>query len=151
MRTNFLLMGELWTWTLIVNSEIEFMLKKVMFENLFTDFYWLVSAAHSFSEGERNSAVSAFSLFWFHCISYEYLSFFMHFFITNYGQVLSLKVAYIFEVWGSKLNNGCSAVWITVCKKYNNFQDSKSLFMITDFKISPMMLLRQLNSGVFSA
>ena len=35
-------------------------------------------------------------------------------------------------------------------ENYNNFQDSKSIFMISDFNILPTMLLRQLNFGVFS-
>ena len=37
-----------------------------------------------------------------------------------------------------------------VCEKYNNFQDSNSIFMISDFKIFPIMLLRQMNFGVLS-
>ena len=47
----------------------------------------------------------------------------------------------------SKLLNGCLVV---VCEECNNLHDSKSLFMITDFKIFPIMLLRQLNSGALS-
>ena len=37
-----------------------------------------------------------------------------------------------------------------VCKEYNHFQDSRSIFMIGDFNIFPIMLLRQLNFGVLS-
>ena len=37
-----------------------------------------------------------------------------------------------------------------LCEEYNNFQDSKSIFMISYFKIFPIMLLRKLNFGVFS-
>ena len=33
---------------------------------------------------------------------------------------------------------------------FNNFQDSKSMFMISNFEIFPKMLLRQLNFGVLS-
>ena len=40
---------------------------------------------------------------------------------------------------GSKLINGCSVV-----EEYNNIQDSKSMLMISDSKIFPIMLLRQL-------
>ena len=47
----------------------------------------------------------------------------------------------------SKLLNGCLVV---VCEECNNLHDSKSLFMITDFEIFPIMLLRQLNSGALS-
>ena len=36
-----------------------------------------------------------------------------------------------------------------ICKEYSNFQDSKPIFMISDFKIFPKMLLRQLNFGAF--
>ena len=35
-----------------------------------------------------------------------------------------------------------------VCDEFNNFQDSKLIFMISDFKTFPIMLLRQLNCGV---
>ena len=52
---------------------------------------------------------------------------------------------------GSKLLNGFLVVWPSnlYCKEYSNFQDSKSIFMISDFKIFPIILLRQLNFGVF--
>ena len=57
--------------------------------------------------------------------------------------------------WRSKLLNGCTVV-IYVCVatyvfvEYNYFQGSKSIFMISVFKIFPIMLLRQLNFGVLS-
>ena len=35
------------------------------------------------------------------------------------------------------------------CEEYNNFQDSKSIFVIIDFKTFPELLLRQLNFGEF--
>ena len=35
-----------------------------------------------------------------------------------------------------------------VCEEYSNSQDSKSIFMITDFNIFSIMLLRQLNFSV---
>ena len=52
---------------------------------------------------------------------------------------------------GSKLLNGSLVVWPSnlYCKEYSNFQYSKSIFMISDFKIFPIILLRQLNFGVF--
>ena len=37
-----------------------------------------------------------------------------------------------------------------VCEECYNFQDSKLIFLISDLKISPIMLLRQLNFGVLS-
>ena len=52
--------------------------------------------------------------------------------------------------WGSELLNGCLVVWLEtyVYEEYSNFQESKSIFMISDFEIFPKMLLRQLNFGV---
>ena len=35
-----------------------------------------------------------------------------------------------------------------VCKEYNNLQDSKLIFIMTNFTIFPTILLRQLNLGV---
>ena len=35
------------------------------------------------------------------------------------------------------------------CEEYNNFHDSKLIFIIIDFKTFAMLLLRQLNFGVF--
>ena len=35
-----------------------------------------------------------------------------------------------------------------VCNKCNNFQDSKQILMISDFKNFPIMLLKQLNRGL---
>ena len=35
-----------------------------------------------------------------------------------------------------------------VCEEYNNFQDSKLIFMTSDFKHLPVMLLRHLNFSV---
>ena len=62
-----------------------------------------------------------------------------------------LKIAFISKVFGAK-----SYLMFTqqfdqvtyVCGEYNNFQDSKSIFMISDFKILSRMLLQQLNFGV---
>ena len=53
--------------------------------------------------------------------------------------------------WCSKLLNGFLVFdQVTyACEEYNNFQDSKSIFMISDFKIIKM-LLRQLNFGALS-
>ena len=63
---------------------------------------------------------------------------------------------------GSKSLNDCLVVWprkhkfpwfdqVTyVFEECNNSQDSKSIFMIWDFKIFPIMLLRQLNFGALS-
>ena len=52
---------------------------------------------------------------------------------------------------GSKLLNGSLVVWPSnlYCKEYSNFQYSKLISMISDFKIFPIILLRQLNFGVF--
>ena len=52
---------------------------------------------------------------------------------------------------GSKLLNGSLVVWPSnlYCKECSNFQDSKSIFMISDFNIFPIIFLRQLNFGIF--
>ena len=74
----------------------------------------------------------------------------LSFFISNQDQTAALKAAYVFGV------QNCLIVvqWFDqvtyVCEKCNNFQDSKSIFMITDFKTSLVMLLRQLNFGALS-
>ena len=75
------------------------------------------------------------------------------FFVSNQSQASALKVAYIFKVFGAQ---SCLMVaqqfnQITyVYKECNNFQDSKLIFMIGDFRIFPIMLLRQLNCDVSS-
>ena len=75
------------------------------------------------------------------------------FFICNQGQSSALKVASIFKVFGAQ---SCLMVAqyfdqaTYVCKEYNNFKYSKSIFIISDFKIFPIKLLRQLNFGALS-
>ena len=96
------------------------------------------------------------------CQKYKFYFFFMRkyfitvtlaFFISNQGQASALKVSYIFKVFGTQ---SCLMVaqqfdQVTyVCEEYNNFQDSKSVFMTSDFKFFPIMLLRQLNFGILS-
>ena len=56
-------------------------------------------------------------------------------------------VAYIFKVFGAQ---SCLIVACYVCEKCANFPDSKLVFMISGFKIFPIMLLRELNCGVLS-
>ena len=59
------------------------------------------------------------------------------FFISNQGQASALKVAYIFKVCGAQ-----SCLWVSqwydqvtyVCEERNNFQDSKSIFIILILK-----------------
>ena len=53
--------------------------------------------------------------------------------------------------WGSKLLNSCLVVSPSnyLWKEYNNFLDSKFIFMIKDFKIFPLILLRQLDLGIY--
>ena len=52
--------------------------------------------------------------------------------------------------WGSKLLNSCLVVSPSnyLWKEYNNFLDSKFIFMIKDFKIFPLILFRQLDLGI---
>ena len=72
-------------------------------------------------------------------------------FLSNQDQASALKIACIFRVFGAQ---SCSMVaqqfdQITyVYEECNTFQDSKLILMISDFKIFPIMLLRQLNCGV---
>ena len=51
--------------------------------------------------------------------------------------------------WGSKFLNGCFSSLANVCVECNNFQDSRQMFMTSDFKVFPKILLRQLNFGQF--
>ena len=74
------------------------------------------------------------------------------FYLSYQDQASAFKMVYIFKVFGTQ---NCLMVaqqfdQITyVWKEYNNFEDSK-LIAISDFKIFPIMLLRQLNCGVLS-
>ena len=52
--------------------------------------------------------------------------------------------------WGSKLLNGCFSSLTDACEECDNFQDSSQTFMISDFKVFPKILLRQLNFGALS-
>ena len=62
---------------------------------------------------------------------------FFFFFTSNQGQASALKVAYIFKVCGAQ-----SCLWVSqwydqvtyVCEERNNFQDSKSIFIILILK-----------------
>ena len=78
----------------------------------------------------------------------EWFTLHLVFFISNYGQASALKVAYIFKVFRAQscLILGYWFDQVTfVCKECNNLQDSKSILMIIDFKIFPIMFLGQLN------
>ena len=81
-----------------------------------------------------------FGIFWYNQI--------YTFFISKQGQASALKVAYIFKVLGAQtclmVAWQCDQVTY-VCEEYRNFQDSKSIFLTSDFKIFPILLLRQLN------
>ena len=59
-------------------------------------------------------------------------------FISNEDQASNFKVAYIFELfWAQSCLMAAQQFYkVTyVSEEYNNFQDSKSVFMISDFKI----------------
>ena len=61
-------------------------------------------------------------------------------FISNKSHASALKVAYIFKVFGVRSYLMVAQQFDQVtcaCKQYNNFQDSKFLIMIIDFKIFP--------------
>ena len=75
------------------------------------------------------------------------------FFYKRLGSDLCPQSCLYFQSFrDSRLLNGCLVVSPSNLfrEEYNNFQDSKSIFMISDFKIFPIMLLRQLNCGVLS-
>ena len=72
------------------------------------------------------------------------------FFISNQIQASALKVAYSFKDFGAQsyLMNAQQFEQLTNDRKeYSKFHDSVSIFMINDFKIFPIILLRQLNLG----
>ena len=74
-------------------------------------------------------------------------------FINNQGQSSTLKVSYIFKVFGTQSGLMVAQQFdqVTyVCEEHRNFQDSKSILMINDFKILPIILLRQLNFDILS-
>ena len=64
--------------------------------------------------------------------------------VSNQGQARALKIAYISKVFGAQSFDQVTYV----CEKYSNFQDLKSIFMNSDFKIFPIMISRQLNFGI---
>ena len=67
--------------------------------------------------------------------------------------ISALKLAYTFNVFGVQ---SCLIVaqpfeQVTyVCEKYNNFRDSRSIFMVSDYKVFPIMLMGLLNLGLLS-
>ena len=49
-----------------------------------------------------------------------------------------------------KVTNVVKVTYVYVWEKYNSFPNSKSIFMISNFKIFPIMLLRPLKFGVLT-
>ena len=74
------------------------------------------------------------------------------FFYKQLGSDLNSQSCLYFQRFrGSELLNGCLIIWPSnLCEEYNNFQNSRSMYLITDFKVFQIMLLRQLNFTVFS-
>ena len=70
--------------------------------------------------------------------------YYTQFFYKLLGSGLSCQRCLHFQGFlDSKLLNGCLVTYVTyVREKYSNFQDSKSIYMISNFKIFPIMLLR---------
>ena len=67
------------------------------------------------------------------------------------GSVLSSQSSLYFQGFlASKLLNGCLVFWPSnqCLQGMKQFQDSKSTFLISDFKIFPKLFLRHLNFGV---
>ena len=75
------------------------------------------------------------------------------FFYKQLGSGFSPESCLYFQVFGVQ---SCLMIaqWFDLVtyafEECNNLQDSKSIFMICDFRIFPIMLLRQLNFGVLS-
>ena len=84
-----------------------------------------------------------------------FFSHFCYILIFNYKQqgsgLSSQSCLYFQGCWGSKFN-GSLVVWpSTLClQRIQQFQDSKSTSIISDFKIFRKIFLRQLNFGVLS-
>ena len=77
----------------------------------------------------------------------------MHLFFYN-ALRSSLKVAYIFKVFGAQNCLMVAKMFDQVtffCEEYNKFQDSRSIFMISNFKIFPIIFFRQSNFDVLLA
>ena len=75
------------------------------------------------------------------------------FFYKQLGSGLSFQSCFYFQgFWGSKLLNSCFVVWSSnLCLRgKQSLSRFKSIFMSSDFKIFPIMILRQLNCGVLS-
>ena len=72
------------------------------------------------------------------------------FFYKQLGPTLSPQSCLYFQnFWGLKSFN-CCLVIDQITYACNNFQDSKLIFMISDFENYRIMILRQLNCGVLS-
>ena len=119
-----------------------------------TPFASLVfSLLHSISICSLYLQTTSFKLITYCLSSSAFIFLTLIFFLSNQDQASALKVAYIFKVFRAQ---SCLMVaqqfdQITyVYNECNNFQDSKLIFRINDFKIFPIMLLKQLNCGVLS-
>ena len=88
-----------------------------------------------------------------HNISGYMVEYTLCFFISNQGLTSDLRVAYIFKIFEAQ---SCLMVaqWLDqvtlIFEECSNWQDLKSIFMICDFKVFPVMLLRKLNFGALS-
>ena len=117
-----------------------------------TPFASLVfSLLHSISICPLYLQTTSFKLITYCLSSSAFIFLTLIFFLSNQDQASALKVAYIFKVFRAQ---SCLMVaqqfdqFTYVCDEYSNFQGSKSIFMISDFKIFPIMLLKQLNCGL---
>ena len=100
----------------------------------------------------QNNSSSVLSVSFFQNL--QILQIHFSFFISNQCQASALKVDCIFKDFGAQ---SCLMVaqkvdQVTyVYEEYNNCQDSISIFMISDFKMFCIMLLRLLNYGRFNS
>ena len=145
---NFFLMGISWvpnffSWVILVFSVVDRMRKSSIAKYLRLRILFQIDCEFCLHQ-KSTSSIKLLMLL-------RSISLYYTFFCKQLGSGLSPQNCVCFQgFWGSKLLNGCLVVWpsIYISEEYSNFQDSKLIFMIVDFKISPVMLLRQLNFGV---
>ena len=89
-----------------------------------------------------------FDKYFSYCIfHHKLIGLILHLFLIIWSDLNPRSCLYFQGFWGSTLLNGCLVVWPNnlwgvwpnVCEECNNFQDSKLIFMISDFKIFPIM------------
>ena len=65
-----------------------------------------------------------------------------HFYQINHIFIMIILHNDFKRFWCSMLLNACFSSLTSVCEECNNFQDSRQMFVISDFKVFPKILLR---------